>query len=139
MRSTVSPIALRQFVIDDAGECGGNCLAAMGTDNIGAGGRSQSSAAVAPAVLRQVAADLAALADRGVPVEVSRLQKIMAVLPRPPPDGIMWVRPRRACQITGLGLTKLYELINDGRVESRRLDGARLISVDSLRRLGPPA
>lgn len=48
----------------------------------------------------------------------------------------LWVRPRQAARISGIGITKIYELLNAGRIESRRLDGARLISVASLRALG---
>jgi hypothetical protein len=50
--------------------------------------------------------------------------------------GAIWVRPRRAAQISGLGLTRIYELIGNGQIESRRLGGARLISVASLLALG---
>jgi excisionase family DNA binding protein len=42
-----------------------------------------------------------------------------------------------ACKATGLGPTKLYELINDGRVVATKVDGRRLISVASLRKLIP--
>jgi hypothetical protein len=47
-----------------------------------------------------------------------------------------WVRPRQAAKMSGIGITKIYELLNAGRIESRRLDGARLISVASLLALG---
>jgi hypothetical protein len=50
--------------------------------------------------------------------------------------GTIWVRPRRATKISGIGLTKLYQLIAAGQIESRRLGGARLISVASLLALG---
>lgn len=39
-----------------------------------------------------------------------------------------------AVQITGIGRTKLYELINDGQIESIKVGTATLIPVDSLRR-----
>jgi hypothetical protein len=52
--------------------------------------------------------------------------------------GALWVRPRRAAQICGIGLTRLYELLSSGEVESRRLKGARLVSVASLMALGQP-
>lgn len=48
----------------------------------------------------------------------------------------LWVRPRQAARISGIGVTKLYELLKTGRIDSRRLDGARLISVSSLKLLG---
>ena len=50
--------------------------------------------------------------------------------------GAIWVRPRRAAQICNLGLTRIYELIGTGEVESRKCGGARLISVASLLALG---
>jgi hypothetical protein len=50
--------------------------------------------------------------------------------------GAIWVRPRRAAQISGLGLTRIYQLIGNGQIESRRCGGARLISVNSLLALG---
>lgn len=42
-----------------------------------------------------------------------------------------------ACQATGLGRTKLYELMGSGRVVSAKVDGRTLISVASLRNLIP--
>jgi hypothetical protein len=48
----------------------------------------------------------------------------------------IWVRPAVACQMASIGLTKLYELIADGQVVSRKLGGARLVSVASLESLG---
>ena len=39
-----------------------------------------------------------------------------------------------AVQITGIGRTKMYELINDGQIESIKVGTATLIPVDSLRR-----
>ena len=50
----------------------------------------------------------------------------------------LFVRPREACRLASIGLTRLYELINAGTVESRKLGSSRLISVESLRRLGHP-
>lgn len=40
-----------------------------------------------------------------------------------------------ACEATGLGRTKLYELIGDGRVDTARIGRRRLIKVRSLQRL----
>jgi excisionase family DNA binding protein len=48
----------------------------------------------------------------------------------------LWVRPREACRLTGLGLTRVYELLNSGDLESRKLGRARLVSVTSIERLG---
>ena len=39
-----------------------------------------------------------------------------------------------AVQITGIGRTKMYELINDGQIEAIKVGTATLIPVDSLRR-----
>ena len=51
----------------------------------------------------------------------------------------LWVRPKRAIQIIDCGLTKFYELVADGRVETKKLDGMRLVSVASLKKLGERA
>lgn len=40
-----------------------------------------------------------------------------------------------ACQATGLGRTKLYELIDQGRLERRKIGRRTLITGDSLERL----
>ena len=40
-----------------------------------------------------------------------------------------------ACKAAGLGRTKLYELINEGRIETVRIGRRRLIKVSSLKRL----
>jgi excisionase family DNA binding protein len=40
-----------------------------------------------------------------------------------------------ACEATGLGRTKLYELIGDGRVDTATIGRRRLVKVHSLRRL----
>jgi hypothetical protein len=51
----------------------------------------------------------------------------------------IWVRPRRACEIGGFGLTKAYSLINDGRLVTKKIDGMRLVSVASIKALGSKA
>jgi excisionase family DNA binding protein len=51
-------------------------------------------------------------------------------------DSPIWVRPAEACRLAGIGLTKLYELIADGTIESRTLGRARLIRRLDLERLG---
>lgn len=49
-----------------------------------------------------------------------------------------WVRPAQATQIFGIGRTKIYELIADGKIKSASIKprgsvkGTRLISYDSL-------
>jgi excisionase family DNA binding protein len=52
-------------------------------------------------------------------------------IPRP-----LWVRPKEACRLTGLGMTRVYELLNSGDLQSRKLGRARLVSVASIERLG---
>jgi hypothetical protein len=49
---------------------------------------------------------------------------------------IKWVRPKRAKELVPCGLTKLYELIGDGRLVTKRVDGMRLVSVASIEALG---
>jgi hypothetical protein len=51
----------------------------------------------------------------------------------------VWVRPKRASEIAGIGLTKIYELINDGRLVTKKVDGMRLVSVASIQNLGEAA
>jgi excisionase family DNA binding protein len=40
-----------------------------------------------------------------------------------------------ACRVSSIGRTKLYELIGNGRLEARRIDGRTVIPASSLRRL----
>jgi hypothetical protein len=42
-----------------------------------------------------------------------------------------WVRPRDALKVFPGGLTKLYQMMNEGRVESRKVDGMRLVNLES--------
>lgn len=51
--------------------------------------------------------------------------------PRP-----VWCRPKEACRLTGLGLTRLYQLLNDGTLKSRKLGKSRLVSIASIEALG---
>jgi predicted site-specific integrase-resolvase len=55
----------------------------------------------------------------------------------------LWVRPKQACQIIGVGLSKLYQMMAEGKLATTKLDGMRLIEVKELRRLcegtGKPA
>jgi hypothetical protein len=48
----------------------------------------------------------------------------------------IWVRPKRAAHIGGFGLTRCYELINDGQLTTRKVGGMRLVSVASIKALG---
>lgn len=64
--------------------------------------------------------------------------KIIANPPTgPPEDRPIWARPKVAAKLAGIGLTLLYQWINEGRVISRKIGGARLISVASLVNLTP--
>jgi hypothetical protein len=120
---------------------------------------NEAAAAVMPAQLRKLTREIERLA-KTCPTAPEQLRTALAgALPgifgsagsarcaRPPATqqlldehGAIWVRPRRAAKISGIGLTRLYELIAAGPaaggVESRRLGGARLISVSSLLALG---
>ena len=40
-----------------------------------------------------------------------------------------WGRPREALQLFPDGLTKLYEMMNEGRIRSRKVDGMRLVHL----------
>ena len=51
----------------------------------------------------------------------------------------IWVRPKRAAQIGGFGLTRCYELINDGKLKTAKVGGMRLVSVASIKSLGADA
>jgi hypothetical protein len=42
---------------------------------------------------------------------------------------------REACQVSSWGHNKIFELINDGRLESRKIDGRRMIVIASLLQL----
>lgn len=43
------------------------------------------------------------------------------------------VTVKDACQMSGLGKTKLYELIGNGTIETTTIGRRRLINVDSLK------
>jgi hypothetical protein len=49
---------------------------------------------------------------------------------------IIWVSPREACRISSIGMTVLYRFLNDGTIVSRKVGRKRLVSVESLERLG---
>jgi hypothetical protein len=50
-----------------------------------------------------------------------------------------WLRVSDACARSGIGITKLYELIRTGRVSSILLDGKRLIDAESVDNLADVA
>lgn len=45
------------------------------------------------------------------------------------------VRIPEACRLTGIGRSKLYELIAEGRIEIVKVGGMTLVSFESLKRL----
>ena len=50
------------------------------------------------------------------------------------------VSPKQATQLVPIGITKLYEAINDGVLETRVVNGRRWINFQSLKRfagIGP--
>ena len=52
-----------------------------------------------------------------------------AVFSRP-----LTVRIREACRLTGIGRSKLYELIAAGEIETIKVGAIALIPIDSLKR-----
>jgi hypothetical protein len=66
--------------------------------------------------------------------EISHPQKGPAAA-RGPPEAI-WLRPKQAAQVAGIGLTRLYELLGSGELVSRKIGRIRLVSVASIRALG---
>jgi hypothetical protein len=51
-----------------------------------------------------------------------------------PPEPLA-VSPKQATQLVPIGITKLYEAINNGRIESTLVNGRRWINYQSLKRL----
>jgi excisionase family DNA binding protein len=49
-----------------------------------------------------------------------------------PVRGPLVVRPREACQMLCVGLTKLYELLHAGELESYRHGRSRRITISSI-------
>ncbi|MFA6125626.1 helix-turn-helix domain-containing protein [Sphingomonas sp.] len=45
------------------------------------------------------------------------------------------VRVKEACRLTGIGRSKFYELIADGRIEIVKVGAMTLVPIDSLRSL----
>jgi len=50
----------------------------------------------------------------------------------PSAEYLITVRIERAVQLTGIGRTKLYELINSGAIESVKIGRSRYVIVASL-------
>lgn len=64
-----------------------------------------------------------------------RLQKQEPVIQSPIPfKERLTCTIREACCAVGLGRTKLYQLIGDGAIETRRVGRRRLVSISSLLR-----
>ena len=47
----------------------------------------------------------------------------------------IWVSPKEASRLTAIGLTRLYELLNDNTLKSIKLGRKRLVSYASLEAL----
>ncbi len=47
----------------------------------------------------------------------------------------IWVRPREAARLSGIGLTRFYDLIRTGEVISVKRGRMRLVSVASIEQL----
>ena len=46
-----------------------------------------------------------------------------------------WIKPKRASAEYGVGVTRLYELLNQGLLETKKIGASRFIGVASLDRL----
>jgi excisionase family DNA binding protein len=55
---------------------------------------------------------------------------------RTPPLDPLYVRPKEAARLLGIGLTRVYELLHDGTLDSLLIGRSRLISFASIKRLG---
>lgn len=55
--------------------------------------------------------------------------------PEPYRTDPLTVRVPEACRLTGIGRSKLYELITDGSIEIVKVGGMTLIPYESLKRL----
>ena len=67
--------------------------------------------------------------------EISHPQKAL-VAAREAPLEPLYVRPKEACRLLGIGLTRLYQLLNDRTLESILIGRTRLITMVSIKRLG---
>jgi len=48
-------------------------------------------------------------------------------------DERLVVRPKMACYLLSIGITRLYELLNSGELESYKDGAARLVTMRSIR------
>jgi hypothetical protein len=48
----------------------------------------------------------------------------------------LWVSPQQVTELTPFKITKIYELMNRGVLESAFVEGRRLINYQSVKRLG---
>lgn len=53
----------------------------------------------------------------------------------PPLTEALAYSPKDAARVTGLGLTTIYRLVNDGTLDRRKVGTRSLITATSLRRL----
>jgi excisionase family DNA binding protein len=67
--------------------------------------------------------------------EISR-QQIKPGAVREPPLDPLYVRPKEAARLLGIGLTRVYELLHDGTLDSLLIGRSRLITFASIKRLG---
>ncbi len=51
-----------------------------------------------------------------------------------PSSQLITVRIKEACRITGIGRSKLYELIADGEIEIIKIGAMTLVPIDALSR-----
>lgn len=116
-------------------------------------GRLSDPRAVHGAVREVVRRSLRGVRELEVPDEATTVAQpvppVPAMLPSAPkdrdaparhpatPSGRQWsgplvVRPREACEMLAVGLTKLYELLNEGALESYVHGGSRRITIASI-------
>lgn len=70
--------------------------------------------------------------DTELSLDAKQLPRQLEDAHNAPEAGAIWVRPRVAARMAGIGLTLLYSWINAGRVISKKVVGVRLILVSSL-------
>jgi len=66
-------------------------------------------------------------AKNDVPRKRSKIQR------RANPDALVWT-VEHTCQLTGLGRSTIFERIKDGSIESRLVNGRRMLIPPSVRR-----
>jgi excisionase family DNA binding protein len=74
---------------------------------------------------------------RAIAPPVSQAQSLPAesaqVRPIPSWSGPLVVRPRQACEMLSIGMTRLYELLHEGQLQSLRYGRSRRITTASIR------